>query len=59
MRGERQITDGDHSKADQADQQLTNTVDTDKDGGRLDKLGINVSDLSGGGLGSLAGNIGL
>jgi hypothetical protein len=49
---------GDTDEADQAQSDLPNKVDTDKDSGLLDKYGINVQDLMGklpggfGGLGS-------
>ena len=44
---------GDHDKAGQADQQLPDQVDTDRDAGLLQKLGIDPQDLLGklGGLG--------
>nr|WP_297430523.1 hypothetical protein [uncultured Actinotalea sp.] len=45
---------GDHGKAEQADRELPGTVDTDRDRGLLDKLGIDVQSL----LGSLGGNLG-
>jgi hypothetical protein len=45
---------GDHDKAEQADRELPGTVDTDRDRGLLDKLGIDVQSL----LGSLGGNLG-
>jgi hypothetical protein len=38
---------GDHDKADQADQELPETVDTDRDAGLLEKLGIDPSELLG------------
>lgn len=49
---------GDHDKAQQADQELPDQVDTDRDSGLLSKLGINPQDLLGklgGGLGGLLG----
>lgn len=51
---------GDNDKAQQADQELPQQVDTDRDSGLLSKLGINVQDLlgklgGGGGLGGLLG----
>jgi hypothetical protein len=49
---------GDTDKADQAQSDLPDKVDTDKDSGLLDKYGINVQDLMGklpGGLGGLGG----
>ncbi len=53
---------GDHDKAGQADSQLPDQVDTDQHAGLLDKLGIDVSSLlggGGGGLGGIAGKLGL
>lgn len=46
---------GDDGSAQQADQELPGKVDTEKDGGLLEKYGINVSDLvsGGGGLGGM------
>lgn len=48
---------GDNDQADQADQRLPDTVDTDEHGGLLAQHGINVQDLlqkfGGGGLGNL------
>jgi hypothetical protein len=38
---------GDHDKAQQADQQLPDQVDTDQHSDLLGKLGINPSDLPG------------
>ena len=49
---------GDHDKAQQAQSDLPDKVDTDKDGGLLDKYGVDVQDLMGklpGGLGGLGG----
>ena len=51
---------GDHGKAQQADSELPQQVDTERDAGLLQKLGINPSDLvsklgGGGGLGGLLG----
>ena len=46
---------GDNDKADQAQSELPDQVDTDKDSGLLDKFGVNPKDLMGnlpGGLGS-------
>lgn len=45
---------GQGDKAAQADRELPGTVDTDRDRGLLDKLGIDVQSL----LGSLGGNLG-
>jgi hypothetical protein len=48
---------GDNEQADQADLDLPDTVDTDYDGGLLDRFGLNIGDLlkkfGGGGLGDL------
>ena len=46
---------GDEGTARQAEQQLPDQVDTEKDAGLLEKLGINVQDIIGGagGLGGL------
>jgi len=50
---------GDHDKADRAGQELPDQVDTDRDGGLLDKFGLDIGDLlqkfGGGGLGKLLG----
>ena len=49
---------GDNDKASQAESELPETVDTEKDAGMLGKLGINPQDLLGklpGGLGGLGG----
>ena len=50
---------GDQGKADQAERELPNQVDTDQHAGLLEKLGINPADLigklGGGGLGGLLG----
>ncbi|WP_324274873.1 hypothetical protein [Blastococcus brunescens] len=50
---------GDDAKAQQADQELPNQVDTEKDAGLLSKFGIDPMDLikkfGGGGLGGLLG----
>jgi hypothetical protein len=45
---------GDHDKAGQAEQQLPDQVDTDRDSGLLSKLGISPQDL----LGKLGGGLG-
>lgn len=50
---------GDNAKADQAEQELPGQVDTEKDSGLLEKLGINPSDLLGGLGGGLGGKLGL
>lgn len=47
---------GDNDKATQAQSELPDQVDTDKDSGLLDKFGINPQDLLGQ-LGSKLGNI--
>jgi hypothetical protein len=49
---------GDHDKAGQAEQELPDQVDTDRDQGLLDKLGIDPQDL-GGQLGGLGKKLGL
>jgi len=50
---------GDHDKADQADKELPDQVDTDRDGGLLSKFGIDIGSLiaklGGGGVGKLLG----
>jgi len=50
---------GDNDQADQAERELPDQVDTDRDGGLLDRFGIDVGDLlkklGGGGLGNLLG----
>ncbi len=45
---------GDQAKTDQAQAELPDKVDTDKDSGLLSKLGLNVQDL----LGKLPGGLG-
>ncbi|MHA7294374.1 hypothetical protein [Arthrobacter sp. HLT1-21] len=45
---------GDNDKADQAEQELPDQVDTDKDQSMLAKLGINPQDL----IGKLPGGLG-
>ncbi len=52
---------GDHGKADQADQQLPQQVDTDQHAGLLQSLGLEPADLLkmlGGGGGGLGGGLG-
>jgi hypothetical protein len=49
---------GDHDKAQQAESELPDQVDTDRDSGLLDRLGIDPKDLLGG-LGGAAGKLGL
>ncbi|GLB65886.1 hypothetical protein [Arthrobacter mangrovi] len=52
---------GDTNKADQADQQLPDQVDTERDSGLLSNLGIDVNDLLSklpGGLGDKLGGMG-
>ena len=44
---------GDNDKADQADQELPDKVDTERESGLLSKFGINPDEL----LGKLGGNI--
>ena len=48
---------GDQGKADEAERELPDQVDTDRDRGLLDKLGIDPQDLLGqlGGLGKTLG----
>jgi hypothetical protein len=50
---------GDDAKAQQADAELPNQVDTDQHAGLLEKFGLNpadlISKLGGGGLGGLLG----
>lgn len=50
---------GDHGKAQQADDQLPDKVDTDQHSGLLEKIGLSpqdlISKLAGGGLGGLLG----
>jgi hypothetical protein len=50
---------GQQDKADQAQQELPGTVDTEKDSGLLSKLGIDPADLLGGLGGGVAGKLGL
>lgn len=54
---------GQQDKADQADRELPQQVDTDKDRGLLDKVGIDVQDLiaklTSGGVGDLGKKFGL
>ena len=49
---------GDHDKAGQAEQELPDQVDTERDSGLLDKLGVDPKDL-GGQLGGLGKKLGL
>lgn len=54
---------GDHGKAQQADQELPGQVDTDQDAGLLGKLGLDPMDLitmvtGGGGKGGALGGLG-
>ena len=51
---------GDNDKAEQAERELPDQVDTDRDGGLLSKLGLDVGDIiakltGGSGLGKLLG----
>ena len=51
---------GDNDKADQAERELPDQIDTDRDGGLLSKLGLDVGDIiakltGGSGLGKLLG----
>ncbi len=56
---------GENDKAAQADGELPDQVDTEKDAGLLQKLGIDPSDIlgalggGGGGLGGIGGKLGL
>ena len=52
---------GEDQKADQADGQLPDQVDTEQHAGLLEKLGIDPQDLIGqlGGAGGIAGKLGL
>lgn len=49
---------GDQHKVDQAQAELPDQVDTDQHAGILDKLGININDLLGGGSGGPLGGSG-
>lgn len=55
---------GDHGKAEQADSQLPDTVDTERDSGLLSSLGLDPQKLiglltgGGGGLGGVAKGLG-
>ena len=49
---------GQHDKVQQADQELPDQVDTDRDSGILERLGINPQDLLGS-AGDIAGKLGL
>lgn len=49
---------GDQPKVDQAQAELPDQVDTDQHAGILDKLGINIADLLGGGSGGAQGGSG-
>ena len=57
-------SNGQDADADRAQQELPDQVDTDQDGGMLDKLGINPAELiakftgGGGGEGGLGGALG-
>lgn len=50
---------GDSDRAAEAERELPEQIDTDRDGGLLDRLGLDVGDLigklGGGGLGKLLG----
>ena len=50
---------GDQDKAEQANQELPQQVDTEQHADLLDQLGINVEDLLGGAGGGIAGKLGL
>ena len=49
-------TQGDNATADQAEQRLPDEIDTDRDGGALDELGLDrtqlMAKLAGGGFGT-------
>ena len=49
---------GQHDKVAQADQELPDQVDPDRDGGLLERFGLNPGDLLGG-LGGLGDKVGL
>ena len=49
---------GDNDKADKAKDELPDTVDTERNSGILDRLGIDLKNLLGG-LGGAAGKLGL
>jgi hypothetical protein len=49
---------GENDKAGQADSELPDQVDTDRDSGILDRLGVDTTDVLGG-LGGAAGELGL
>lgn len=49
---------GDHDKAEKAERELPDTVDTERDKGLLDRLGIDPQDLMGN-LGGLGDKLGL
>ena len=49
---------GDDDKAEKAERELPDTVDTERDKGLLDRLGIDPQDLMGN-LGGLGGKLGL
>jgi hypothetical protein len=49
---------GDNDKAEKAERELPETVDTERDKGLLDRLGIDPQDLLGN-LGGLGGKLGL
>jgi hypothetical protein len=46
---------GNHDLAGQAEQEVPDQVDTDKDKGLLDKFGVDLEKLMGGGLGDKLG----
>lgn len=51
---------GQSDQAEKADAELPNQVDTEQHSGLLDKLGINIGDILGGGAaGGIAGKLGL
>lgn len=50
---------GDHDQARQAESELPEKVDPEKDSGLLSKFGINAQDLLGGGAGGIKGKLGI
>lgn len=50
---------GEHDEADKAKTELPDQVDTDQHADKLNELGIDPSSLASGGLGGIAGKIGL
>jgi len=52
-------SNGEHRKADEADLDLPDTIDTERDGGLLERFGVDLADVlkrfGGGGIGKLLG----